>query len=176
MTNTDMKQLLKDLRNKLVPMMMPSIGVEVTYTPESLDKVEAAINRMFKPGKPMFDTSYIPFGFYLGETIVQHIPGSKWDTGEAEYIADIKVVCKGPNDTRAEVYPFRRIMKFWEDRTDGLTVMFRTLQLMSAGGLAPDNMKQGKWVNFPNGDKIRIRDKVDKEGYERKYGSGHPYN
>lgn len=176
MTNPDFEKLIATTRDELIPYLFNTAGIRSDFTPESLDDVENTINEMFPPGHKPLPTTFIPFAIYLGETIVQNIPNSKWDFSEAtDYVQDIAVVV-GDDKNQMRLYPFRRVMNFWEDREDGLGVLFRTVALMTAGGIDPTAIKQGEWIKFPNGDMIRVTTGKDDDADGKVFGSGHPFN
>jgi hypothetical protein len=176
MINPDLEKLIVTTRDELIPYLFGAGGMRSDFSPESLDELEGSINEMFPLGHKPLPTTYIPFGVYLGETIVQNIPNSKWDYSEVkDHVEDIAVVV-GDDKNQMRLYPFRRVMNFWKDREDGLAVLFRTVQLMTAGGIDPTAIKQDEWIKFPNGDMIRVTTGKDDDADGKVFGSGHPFN
>lgn len=174
----DWQDFLDKMRSTMCDTMMIAFGVTPTYQPESLNEVEQKINEMYPEGHKAMPTTYLPFGFYLGETIVRNIPGAKWDISEAgEFFDNIAITIDQSDEAKAKLFPFRRVMKFWDDRTDGLSVFYRMINLMALGGINPEAVQKGQWLHFPNGDAFRMTEgpKEDEDG-ERTFGSGHPYN
>lgn len=142
----------------MIPILFDPLGIKPDYTPSSLDKVEKVIDSMFPEGHKPMESTLIPFGFYLGEVIVQNIPGAHWDIQETtKYLNEIAVVVpQAGDDNHIKIMPFVRISKFWSDRTDGLSVFYRMISRMALGRVDLDSTKPGEWVHFPNGDSFRV--------------------
>jgi hypothetical protein len=164
------KQEVEDLLNHLVkdtPMLLGLFGFTGKYEPDSLEALEEMITTLYpKEGPAKFDTTYMPLGFYLGETMVRNIPGAKWVIEDLDYIGQLAVSVPNSGDQEIldisadavmKVYPFNRVRNFFHDHTDGLAVLFRMTLAISLG-LLPKSA-DGEWVHLPNGDSFRVSKK-----------------
>lgn len=127
-------------------------GLPTSYQEEDLDLFEDFINELYPDeGMPSSPMIIPPFGYYLGETIVRNIPGAKWELDEPiDNIARLSISVPARNgDETARLYPFIRAQKFFQDRSDGLSVYFRGVNLMSLGFIQ-DKLKKNeeRWVNI----------------------------
>lgn len=144
-----METLMKDLEPLLAKVGM----LDLDYTPESLDRLELVIDATF-PEPPELPTTAIPFGCYLGETIVRNIPGSKWKmNGQNLANAVVLVPLAGKDDVYAELYPFVRVDRFFRDRSDGLRVFYDLANLTAVGVLPVDlealeHGPKGEWSEW----------------------------
>lgn len=141
------------------------------YSPESLVELEGIIDTTFPvKGKPALATTYIPFGIHLGETIVRSIEGAKWvlpGKGENLFDAKIEVPLSGGDADTVELYPFVRVMKYFEDRSNGLKSYYDFVNLSAFMppdiSNAPAGGKWSKWKETrPGGIKWRMQ-RIDKE-------------
>lgn len=155
MSQPTVEEFLKDMK-ELVPMIIQTLGVEANYTLESLEQLERQLDRMFAPGHEPMPTTVLALGYYLGETIVRNVPNARWVTEGAKHPHELTIEIEHFNEGKGAVFPFNRIYKFFEDRENGLATFYRMVHLMSVGGIDVQNMEEGKWVEFPNGDRIRI--------------------
>lgn len=136
-------------------MVFGVIGYKSTLTFENLRKMEEVINSMYPQGHDPMPTTVIPFGVHVGEVLIKHIPGAKWNFDEPiEYVYDLSITCPGPNGAVAKVKPLQRVAKFWRDRTDTIFGFAEMIRDMANGTLNPT--KEGKWVKRPNGTQIRV--------------------
>lgn len=163
MKPNELNELLTTLRNEVIPTLFPVIGLPTTFTPEGVQKMEDVINEMYPEGHEPLTTTFIPFGFYLGQTIVETIPGAEWSVEDnAQYINDISIVLKDEEGKMsAQVRPFTRIEKFWGDRTDGLSVFYYMIASMEQIKEASENLPEGQWIDLGQG-RLRIT-KIDKD-------------
>lgn len=130
------------------------IGYKAELTFENLKEMERVINRVYPAGHQAMPTTFIPFGVHLGEVLIKHIPGAKWDFEEMESLFDLKVTATGANGARAVVKPIKRIAKFWSDRTDTIFGFAEMIRDLANGTLEP--REEGKWVKRDNGTQIRM--------------------
>ncbi len=132
---------------------------EIDYSFKSLMVCEETINAMYPEGHKPLPTTLIPFGFLLGETIVRNL-GGEWNY-DAEDIWDISINIKSNNDNEMSIKPFLRVSKFWNDRTDAMTAMYRMIEYSTDADLSPENLGRFEdeegWVHFPDGFKFRVR-------------------
>lgn len=160
MEQNTMNELLSELKNKEA-LLFESIGIPVDHSLQSLELIENFINEIspleFNPGL----SAVLPFGYYLGETMIQNFEGAHWNT-EVDHPMKLEVVIpKHPNsEEKLVLRPITRVSKFWQDRTDGLAVMYRTVQLMVMDFLdtAMKGIPTGEWKEFANGDRVRLLD------------------
>lgn len=143
---------------------LAATGFELTYTPRSLLRLERVVNQMFpKEGPSRLTTAYLPFGYYLGETIRRNIPEAKWVDNDDPFEISVTIPVKNIADTgTAHLKPFIRVYKFFTDRSEGLKPLYDLANLSNLGMLGnidPRNIpadELGKWKNFPNGMQFRI--------------------
>ena len=155
MSQSTVEKFLQDMK-ELAPMAVQSLGVEANYTLESLEQIEQQLDRMFRPGHEPMPTTVLVLGYYLGETIVQNVPNARWATEGAKHPHELTIEIEQFHEGKGQVLPFNRIYKFFEDRENGLATFYRMVHLISVGGIDVKNMQEGKWVEFPNGDRVRI--------------------
>jgi hypothetical protein len=142
------------------PMLLKLFGFTGNYEADSLDSLEEMIKTLYPvDGPAKFDTTYLPLGFYLGETIIRNIPGAKWELEAVDHIGEIGISIPQAekSDGVLKVFPFNRVRNFFLDHTDGLTVLFRMVLAMSLNLLS--TTADGEWVELPNGDKYRMSTK-----------------
>lgn len=165
MTLDDINDLIRTVKSQLLPILENMFDLDLDYSPFSLSAVEQQINESYPEGhKVMEDTTYIPYGVYLGEVIVKNFPNAKWCVDkDTTYLSDVYISIpygkKGEGmDFRA--FPFMRIYKFWKDRTDSLVAYYNMIKASTDGTLRKyatgDNA--GKWVTLPNGTRVRVHE------------------
>lgn len=162
MSKSIAEEFLRDME-QMASTIIQTLGVKADYTLESLEQLEQQLDRMFPPGHEPMPTTVLVLGYYLGETIVQNVPNARWVTEGAKHPYELTIEIEQFNEGKGQVFPFNRIYKFFEDHENGLAAFYRIVHLMSVGGIDVKNMKEGKWVEFPNGDCVRIV----KEFYKR---------
>ena len=145
---------------EMAPLFLGSMGLPYDFTPESLDVMEDIIIHMF-PNKANFSTTYIPFGYYLGEVLIHNIPNTIWDLDkEVDSVFDLSIKANGS----IVAFPFKRIANFFEDNSDGISVFYRMVEKVASGEFEPDIDAAGEWQEFSNGDKVRFRVATKEEG------------
>jgi hypothetical protein len=154
------KEIIDNLRNPMTLSILSVLtNVDIDYTFESLMKCEEAINNLYPEGHKPLPTTLIPFGFLLGETIVRKL-GGEWDY-DADSIWNVKVKVINKSDGEMVLKPFLRIEKFWKDRSDAMSAMYRMVEYSSGADLSPENIGRFEdddgWVHFPDGFKFRLR-------------------
>lgn len=133
-------------------------GFKGDFSENDLTALEKIIDELYPLGHKSMVTTLIPFGMYLGETIIRNIPGAEWDLSHAEEgdIFNFRVNVPSGENQVVTVMPFQRVRNFWFDREDGLAVMYRTINLFNLQFVNPEKLKEGEWKEFANGDKIRF--------------------
>lgn len=155
MTKNVYEEMISDFQSGAFDPLFNLIGVPNDFEPDSLERLEDIINLVW-PNEPVQEmTSVIPFGFLLGETLVRHLPGAKWVTEDAKDLFDVSVEVPA-GEAIQKVMPFRRVNNFFNDRTDGLAVVYRMVEMMQRQLLDPDQLTDGQWLTMPNGDQIRV--------------------
>jgi hypothetical protein len=160
MQREDIERFLSICRES-TPALLQAAGVFVDYSEESLSHCEDFINAIYPVGHIPHPTTVLPFGYYLGETIIRNIPDSKWDVDTpAETVWDIGVKIEIPfaseDMPRTQIVrPFMRAQKFWRDRSDGLRAMYILVNQLSLGFVDPTKAKPGEWIELPVGIKFR---------------------
>lgn len=138
--------------------MVHLTGFQLTYTPESLSDMELLIDEMFPdPNASRMNTTFLPFGWYLGEVIVRNVPGTKWEDNKEDFW-QTAIVSETPHGT-AKMLPFVRVEKFFFDRTDGLKVFYDVALMNSVGMLGVDieDAPTGEWSEWQDKPFGRIR-------------------
>jgi hypothetical protein len=137
------------------------------YTPLSLKVMENALDELYPEGHDPMPTTYIPFGIYLGETIVKNIPGAHWaPVPESRNLAEIAVTIPVPKhiDALWTAYPIIRVQEFWHDRTDTIFGYFHMIKDMAKGKFDPsDESKMGQWQNTMGAQYRVLRAKPEQE-------------
>jgi hypothetical protein len=164
---TQFDALLNEMKSGMARVIFGYLNVPLDFSEQSLVLIEEKINEMYPLGHQPLLTTLIPFGYYLGETIIRNIPNAHWDASNAEDIFDVSVVIENPlakdnQPQKSVVKPFLRVRKFWFDRTDGLAVLYRMVNLMNLNFIDTSNLKKGEWVELPNGDRFRLVDEIPK--------------
>ena len=158
------EELLTELKEHLAPMTLNLIGInikQIGYTEEGLHLIEEAIDQMYRVGSKV-SSFYVPFGFYLGQTIIENIPGAKWHLEDVAHIDDIAVLI-GSDTNGHMAYPFRRIQKFWEDRTDGIVAMYKMVDMTVHNMDMIKNAPEKQWIQLPNGVQFRVTKEMKKK-------------
>lgn len=128
------------------------------YTIDCLAEVEKQIDEHFPLGHKVFNvTTYIPFGWYFGKVIIENIKGSYW-IGDIKDPIDLKIhVPTNLPNGRMIIFPFKRVMNFWEDRTDGMVPFFHMIDYLNKHGMpAPNEIDNEGWIE-KDGFKMRFR-------------------
>lgn len=156
MTNNQYEQIIKDFQAGTFNPLYETFGIPTDYTYDSLEIVEDVINTIWPPSYSIqFVATVIPFGFLLGETLVQNLAGSRWVTEGAEDFFDITVEIPS-GEMIQKVRPFSRVDNFFNDRRDGIAIVYRMTEMMKLQLLDPKQLTDGEWLIMPNGDKIRV--------------------
>lgn len=170
----EMLRELLDAVSKNIDGMMREFGIShLNYTTRQLEVLERLVDDRFPVGHKPMPTTIIPFAFYLGECIVRNVPGAKWEIAkDASAINEIAISLTG-SDTLSRlgthVYPFNRVWKFWNDRTDRMSTMLRMVMRMDEVQLNPEYLKKrigaDGWIQTFYGDCYRMLvAKEDKSG------------
>lgn len=174
---SELRDLLKHLKDGGIQTMLGAFGfAHLNYTKKQLEAIEDKINDQYPEGhKPKSLATLIPFGFFLGECIIKNVPGAHWHVPEdVEGIFDISV--KITSDKHgSEVYPFRRIQKYWFDRSDKLSVMLQMIEFMNEMsldiGYQEKRAEAEGWIQTNFGIKFRMHIKDKNSGHTK--GVGH---
>jgi hypothetical protein len=106
----------------MAKIMENTLDVRVDFKPESLPRIEKAINRIYPIGHEPIATTIISYGIYLGEVFVRNHPGASWgpykeDIMELEFRIDY-------GERSFIGYPLKRVHKFWFDRSQALSAYY----------------------------------------------------
>ena len=182
--------ITEDLNDDLGELLLSGFGIDVplAFTYEELQVVEKRFMEMWSPAKPMKTETSIMFGWYLGETIIRNIPGSKWNNPESEDVLNMSVSVyskmraeeisreilgkedeekkEGASPASFICYPSVRVRKFAKNHEDRMTNLFRML-LLQCKYSTKEILEMGRpmddgWYLLPDGDMIRITT-LDKE-------------
>lgn len=113
------------------------------YKPNSLSALDDNI-KVRRLQSALINTTYLPFGFCLGQTVVLHIPGALWidpeDKGNPFDFA-IRVPCG--ETTTTIFFPMRAVQEFWEEEGASLQNCFEALQELSQNPPDSETMQKG---------------------------------
>ena len=159
MIKQDIDAILDKIRTN-EDTIFQSLGIPSDYSEKSLELLEAFIDTIAPvEGEPQDGTIVVACGFYLGESIVRNFKGSMWNT-DVDSIWDTEVIIQKSNDPDQTIVikPILRTLKYWRDRSDGLAVMYRTVNMFTLDFLdtALEKTPEGKWKKFANGDQVRV--------------------
>ena len=129
------------------------------YTIAELEEIEEMIDKQYPVGHKPLSTTLIPFGFYLGEVLKKSIEKSHWvikpDKNNPEDLFEATIKCNS-----MIAYPFRRVNKFWHDRSDKMSSLVRMISFTTEVSLDPDYWKhranEDGWIHLINGEMIRM--------------------
>lgn len=112
---------------KTIPLLVTAIestlGVDCDYKPESLARIEREIDRVYPIGHKPMTTTIISYGLYLGEVFVRNVPGATWGPiTENLYDLEIRIDRK---DHSFVGYPLKRVLNFWFNRSNALSVYYQ---------------------------------------------------
>lgn len=165
---------IKEVREKmkLIYAVTENIfNVKLDFTPNSLSKLEDAIDKHYPLGHKPTVGLLVPFGFYLGETIINNSLNAEWGDLD-EHPFDWTITLKhGKGEIRLN--PVRRVNNFWHDRTDGLYPWYKMVFDMLSGKIKPNTEKKSEWSEWDNRDNYKIRtksikiDNLDEKGLEK---------
>ena len=96
---------LREVAESTATSAQGTLGIQLDFTPGSLEVMDEAIDRFFEPGSPVIAPTVMSFGAYLGEVVIRNLGGRwrPWASWEDAAVVEIGSV--------AEVYPMRRMMK-----------------------------------------------------------------
>lgn len=140
---------------------------DVEYSLNMLLEIEERIEATYPQGHKPMPLTLIPFGFYLGELIARTIPDAKWEPN-ATTIWDVAVSFKMANQKGTFMAkPFRRASKYWDDREDKMSALYRTCEFMSEIEFTKEYIAQRAdkdgWIYMESGDKFRMMEKDKSE-------------
>lgn len=169
---TDVRGMLESLKQ---PEMVETIlgGLLKTkdfvngfkYTEAELINIEELLNKNFPKGHEPLATTLIPFGFYLGEFFIRKFDNAKWviddeDNKDMNNIFNASVEFDGLNKARMQVRPFLRVDKFWKNREDKMTALYRVMSFTSEVNMNPEywskRADKDGWIQMASGDMLRM--------------------
>lgn len=132
------------------------------YTYDAVKDLEKVVNEVYPQGHKPLTTTYIPFGLYLGKTLIDNIENAEWGGLDEDHIWDIYIEIKQKNDESMRVFPFKKIISFWEDRSNNLTSVIKMCEFVTNYDISDKElMKQFEdkdgWIHFETGDCFRVR-------------------
>ena len=158
MKSETFEKIIANLNGGMAAKMFGMIGFKPNYTLEQLQEIEQEFQAMYG-GREILPTTVVPFGFYLGETLVRNIPNAKWDF-TADFLCDVSIKIQGKDGGELIAKPFTRFEKFLKDDSDKPSTMFwlfsqlsqkTTKELMAEGTPLTDG-----WYKFPDGHMFRF--------------------
>jgi hypothetical protein len=161
---------VQDMREGLAPQLLaPFCGITCDYSHAELLKAERHFDESFRGRPPKAITTYLPFAFLLGESIVRNVPGAEWENLESGNPWDMCVSVPVKDGGHMKCWPMERVRKFHEDPEDRMTTLLwmtgmlakhTTQELLRMGTHKGDG-----WVSFPdeNGGEQMMRVSTPKE-------------
>ncbi|GAA3911897.1 hypothetical protein GO495_25740 [Chitinophaga oryziterrae] len=113
-----MGKLQEDIKSQSdwIVKAFASDGYNLDYTIDSFIQIDLFFKHNMKDGKPIkggrlpttgFGPVLFSIGAYVGETIINHIPGAVWITDDDDPEGEMKISIKFPNG--AEIWPINKI-------------------------------------------------------------------
>lgn len=169
---TDVRSMLESLKqNEVVETILSGLlktkdflnGFK--YTEAELINIEELLNKTFPKGHEPLSTTIIPFGFYLGEFFIRKFENAKWvvadeDNSNINNVFKSVVEFDGLNGGRMQVKPFLRVEKFWKNREDKMTCLFRVMSFTSEINMDPEYWSKRAdndgLIQMATGDMLRM--------------------
>lgn len=147
--------MITGIAGEMIPLAFPFFGLKAEFTKESLAAVEACINELYPPPHDPMASTMIPFAVHFGQTIVETIPGSRWDFNAKEF-HDCAVIVPMPNGFH-KVFPFMRVARFWHNREYAMSAMWQMLNLMNLGLWDASKMQPGETLRAADGTEFTLK-------------------
>ncbi len=126
----------------LTAVIDSTLNVDYDFTPESLKKIEAEINRVYPIGYMPVKTTIISYGLYLGEVFIRNIPGASWGPyTEDLYDREIRLDRNGHSFVN---YPLKRVLNYWFNRSKALSVYYQMNLDVLNGVIQPEHSSYWK--------------------------------
>lgn len=140
-------------------MVFSTIGFkpEEHFTYDAIKDLEEVVNKIFPQGHEPKLTTIVPFGIYLGKTMIEMVEGARWKGLDGDHLFDIYVDIKQKNGVIMKIYPFRMVIHFWEDRGYSLASVikmceFVTIYDMSDKKVLEEFEDENGWIHFGTGE------------------------
>lgn len=104
------------------------------YSESDLLSLEQCISDLYPSTAeaPLINT-FIPYGFYLGETIVNNVPNAMWDIENVEDGDLFEVKIFVPHLKNIDpIRPFKKVRSFWLNGKEGLVDVFNACKVSTA--------------------------------------------
>ena len=153
---------------------------KLKYTLAELGDIEDMLDKQYPIGHIPQSTTLIPFGFYLGQVLKKTFENSQWiiskDKSEAHHLFEMTIKCElDKNGIGIIVYPFKRVNKYWKDRSDRLTSLVKMISFTTEISMDPDYWKHRAdddgWIRLINGEMLRVF-KTDKDDLQFENAKG----
>lgn len=171
--NGNYKDLMDD-KNGIVRDLLTVFGFDPIeeHSFEAICQLEELIESHYPPGHTPLPTTLIPFGWYLTHTLQKNLPDAKINC-DVKSIWDIHITYtpswgdKNDDVGTMQVWPFKRVNKFWKNRDERMSAMLEMTMLMAKNNPESfQDMADGDgWVTLPSGTMFRIMmAESDKDG------------
>lgn len=120
----------------LARIIESTLNVRLDFSPESLCRIEKAINRVYPQGHSPVQTTIIAYGIYLGEVFVQNNPDASWGPYDEDIMELHFKITKGEKAFIG--YPLKRVQNFWFDREQGLYIYYQMNMDLIEGKIVPE--------------------------------------
>lgn len=154
--------------------MFSVLGIKPEYTLEQLFEIEELFFQFYHGKKETLATTIVPFGFYLGQTMIKNIAGAAWHNLEAKNLFDLQIKTIAKDGGAYYSKPFMRFVNYIHNEEDKPSTLLWTFKSLSENTYK-ELMEKGEpmtdgWYKFPEGHMIRIvvSDKKSAEMFDGK--------
>lgn len=113
--------------------LLNKFGLKTDLSFESLRFMENKINEIYPVGMQASDRINIFLGVYVGNVIIEHVPGAKWNFEDVKSAFEIKVSVPMQDGYTFEFFPVSQMYRFWNDRTNSIFDYAEMIIIMSEG-------------------------------------------
>ena len=132
MKKDDLQRLIQQTTD-LIPLELPKVGIKVDYDLAYVKHNELAIHKLFSEEKIPSADAIFALGIFIGNTIIQNVPGAKWDE-ETIRLSDLNILIPIDNGSMM-LKPIQRVMNFYTDRTNSIYNYIHSAVKMAKGNV-----------------------------------------
>ena len=157
-TVSDFIEYARDNKKLVCEEPLNLLNIPTDHTPESIAIMDRETYRLLPPDirTSRNEMLIIPFGFYLGETLIKLFPEFSWDDKPFTDLFNVSI--KGEiNGMPMEIKPFRKIVNFFDDSNNQCHAMYETLRLMKEESWSPGSDSKVHTNLSPKLKSVRIR-------------------
>lgn len=130
-----MESLIRNLKMAMLQHKLSfeaNFKIKMDFSEESILNLEKSLNKMYPVGFMARDTTMITTGFYIGETAIKHVKGSKWVEPITNYV-ELTVIAPVNGDTSTIIQPVEMVKEYLEHRIMSPYQIYRTFKEISEG-------------------------------------------